>query len=143
MSIIAFVPSLIKNIGFTYILIWFTSFTPPADKLTKYFPSFNLIGPEYLLTWWGSIIILAGGQTVAYLYYYNSSDFVPNPNADTLNGDNKSGTIFFLTTMMLGIFLFIAFASSKPFKKPLYKNTPVAVFLPFAFIMTTFFFFFT
>lgn len=143
MSIIAFIPSLFKNFGMIYFLTWFISFTPPADKLTKYCPSFNLIGPQYLLTWWGSIIILAGGQAVGYLYYYNTSDFEPNPNRNTINGDNKSATITFLTTLMVSMFLFIGFASSHPFKKPLYANTPATIFLIFGFIMTTFLYFFT
>lgn len=65
-SVSGYTPQIIKNFGAVYALILLTALTPPADKLTRYCPSFNLIGVECLVTWWGVAVISAGGTSVAY-----------------------------------------------------------------------------
>jgi predicted cobalt transporter CbtA len=58
-----------KNIILLNGITIFMALAPPAEKLTPYCPSFNLIGLEYMLIWWGSAVIIAGGMGVSMIYY--------------------------------------------------------------------------
>jgi hypothetical protein len=69
MSVMAFVPTLLKNFGLLYFISVLISYTPPTDELNPYCPNFNLIGLEYMLIWWGSAVIIAGGMGVSMIYY--------------------------------------------------------------------------
>jgi hypothetical protein len=94
-----------------------------------------------MLTLWGTQIISGGGMWVAYQYYSSTPDFIPNPDRSTFNGNNKTGTIVFLSLMIISILAYIGFTSSFPFKKPLYYNRPVTIWLVTIFSIITLFFF--
>jgi hypothetical protein len=75
-----------------------------------------------------------GGQLGAYFYYYNTSDFVPNPNtaitfADGWSGLCKSSTVNFLITTLQFTFLPIFIHRSSPWKEPIYKNIALSVLI--------------
>lgn len=64
------------NLYFSGIIL---AFTPPNERLIPFFPSFNFIGLEFMLIWWGIALISAVGMTIALQYYRGSPDFLPNP----------------------------------------------------------------
>jgi P-type E1-E2 ATPase len=45
MAVLPSIPAMIKNFGMAYPLILLMALTTPAEKLSKFCPSFNLIGP--------------------------------------------------------------------------------------------------
>lgn len=94
-----------------------------------------------MLLWWGNAIIATGGVSVAYFYYKDTPDFAPNPDRSSLNGNNKTATINFLSMFLVSIFVYIALSGSRPFKKSIFTNGPVAVMLAISFSMITCFFF--
>lgn len=143
MSLLAVTPTSIKNVLIFYIGCLTLPFTPPVEKLIPHIPSFNLIGLEYILLWLGNSVIISGGMGISMLYYQSTSDFIPNPDRSVLNGNNKTGTVSFLTIFLLSWFTLISFSSSKTFKKSLYHNKPLFVLLIFDFVFISVVFFFT
>ena len=119
MTLIAVTPTLIKNLCTLYPAGLVLAFTPPADILTSHFPYFNFIGLEFMLIWWGTAVIVSIGISFAIRYYQNSPDFLPNPTPDQINGNNKSGTIAFLTVSLVIVIVYFALVGSIPFKKRL------------------------
>ena len=51
----------------------------PAEDMCKYFNTSNFMGLEHHLVYWGNMVIFSAGMALSYLYYSNTSDFVPNP----------------------------------------------------------------
>lgn len=99
----------------------------PAKELTKFQPNSNFMGLENHLVFWGTSLILGAGQIGAYLYYYQSNDFVPNPHPyvsyrDGWNGVCKSSTVNFLIIIVEYTLLPIVIYRSSPWKEEIYKN---------------------
>jgi magnesium-transporting ATPase (P-type) len=117
--------------------------TAPADELAPHCPSFNLIGLEFMLIWWGNAIISSGGMAIASIYYKSTPDFVPNHNRSNLNGNTKLATITYLSIFLINLLVYISLISSRPFKKPLHTNKPAVLLLSILFCMITVFYFFT
>lgn len=143
LSVIGYIPQIMKNFGAVNILVPLATLTLPADKLTKYCPSFNLIGLECLLTWWGVALISTAGSSIAYEYYIQTDDFVPNPYRNGLNSNNKSATISFLSMFFISLIVYVAFWARRPFKKGMQTNLPAFYLLIFWLCSVTFFFFFS
>jgi hypothetical protein len=143
MTLIGVTTTLIKNACTFYPAGLVLAFTPPADTLTSHFPYFNFIGFEFMLLWWGTALIVSIGMPIAIRYYQNSPDFLPNPTPDQINGNNKSGTIAFLTTFLVIVMVYFAFVGSTPFKKRFYHNPFLVGQLIFAFVLITLIYGFT
>lgn len=119
-----------KNFLTTLFITLFFALSRPIKKLTKNLPNSNFMGLENHLVFWLSCLIFIAGQVSSYFFYYNSPDFVPNPQhsatfSSGFNGLCKSSTINFLMSVLFYSSLPLFVYRSSPWKEPIYKNIPL------------------
>jgi hypothetical protein len=104
------------------------------------------MGVENHLLFWINCLILSAGQVGAYLYYYQTSDFVANPYPNATyqegwNGVCKSTTVNFLIIILEHTLLPIFIYRSSPWKEEIYKNKALCLLIVINLVLIVPFFF--
>jgi hypothetical protein len=109
-------------------------FSRHSKKLSKFLPNSNFMGVENQLIFWTNCAIASIAQYIVYLYYFKSSDFVPNPKpyATFVDGWNficKSSSVFFLVNTVQATLMPFSTYRSLPWKEKIYKNILMTILI--------------
>lgn len=118
----------------TLVITVFLGMAKPAKKMTKYLNNSNFIDLENHLGYWLTLIIYSVGLIGAYIYYFNSGNFVANTVTsikfpEGWFGKTQSCTINFITSNLEYTFLPIAIYRSSPWKLQIFTNIPVTILI--------------
>lgn len=69
---------LYKNFVNTLWITLFLGTCKPFTQLKKFIPNSNFLDLENHIVFWGNTIFTTLGLVASYIYYTNTSDFVPN-----------------------------------------------------------------
>jgi len=113
-------------------LSMFMGWTGAYDKLTHHLPEGSLISLPVLISVFGSVAIQFAGQLFIFILLHTASQywwFIPLSPSD----DAKENYVCYESTavFLVGCFQYlvtcISFSISKPFRKPLYTNSPFTI----------------
>ena len=122
---------LVSDLFIIFPLEWFLAMTHPHDTLTHHYPVSGLLSFPVII----SIIVQTalvfvfqfGGYHILRNHYgfENICDFDENDNPTPCH----ENTIYFLIAHFQYLTLALAFSVSKPFRKPIYTNWPLMIYL--------------
>ena len=122
---------LVSDLFIIFPLEWFLAMTHPYKELTHYYPvsgllSFPVISSIIVHTLLVFVFQFAGYHILRNHYdFENICDFDDNENPLPCH----ENTIFFLIAHFQYLTLALAFSVSKPFRKPIYTNIPLMIYL--------------
>jgi cation-transporting ATPase 13A3/4/5 len=122
---------LVSDLFLIFPLEWFLAMTHPHDELTHHYPvssllSFPVISSIIIQTIFVFVFQLAGYHILRNHYKFeNTCKFDINDDPIPCH----ENTIFFLITHFQYLTANLAFSISKPFRKPIYTNWPLMIYL--------------
>lgn len=103
--------------------------TGAYHKLSKSLPTGQLISFSVLLSVISHIIIMASFQVGVYFLVIEQEWYTPVPIVDDKNIENDANTTLFSFSLTQYIIMVIVFSVGKPFRKPLWTNISLMIFL--------------
>ena len=122
---------LVSDLFIIFPLEWFLAMTHPHDKLTHHYPvsgllSFPVISSIIAQTALVFVFQFGGYHVLRNHYKFeNICDFDDNEDPMPCH----ENTIYFLISHFQYLTLALAFSVSKPFRKPIYTNWPLMIYL--------------